>query len=226
MIKKTYNLKSIIHNYNRGMTHSMFTQCHSEYSRGMSYVELIVVLGIFSVLSSVVIFNYRNFQDRVDIKNLASDIALKVVEAQKSSLNGARNSFAPADWKPSYGVYFNSSTASDSDGIILNKKFIYFSDLDNDSSYDGLSSCTTTECLDKITITKNNYISRIDSYMGSIPTQINPLSVIFKRPDSSAIFVSPGLLPGFFNYIQITIASPRGETALIKLYPSGRVQIN
>lgn len=196
-------------------------------NNGMTYVELIVVLGIFSVLSSVVLFNYGEFQDRVDIKNLASDIALKIVEAQKSSLNGVWNSSAVLNWKPSYGVYFNPSAVSDSDGIVLNKKFIYFADLNNSSSYDGLSACTTAECLDKITITKSNYISRIDSFVGSVLTQqiTNPLSVIFKRPNSRAIFTSSGLLPSF-DYIQITIASQRGATSLIKLYPSGRVQVN
>lgn len=196
---------------------------------GMTYVELIVVLSIFFILSSVVLFNYGDFQDRVDIKNLASDITLKIVEAQKSSLNGMWNfSAAIPDWRPSYGVYFDSSTSIDSgDSIAFNKKFIYFSDLDNNSSYDGLSACTTpSECLDKIIITRNSYISRIDSFTDSVPREIaKPLSVIFKRPDSSAIFVSSDLLPGF-DYIQITLASARGAAALIKLYPSGRVQVN
>ena len=183
-------------------------------NRGMTYVELIVVLSIFSVLSSVVIFNYGNFQDRVDIKNLASDIALKVVEAQKSSLSGLLplSGGYPANWKPSYGVYFD----------VTEPKFIYYVDLNNANGYEaGIG-----EELDTLSITKNNYISRIDSYLNSTPTQvINPLSIAFKRPDSSAIFISNGLSSNF-DYIQITIASPKGVTALIKLYPSGRVQIN
>ena len=187
-------------------------------NRGMTYVELIVVLSIFSVLSSIVIFNYGDFQARVDIKNLASDIALKIVEAQKSSLSGVWNSSAADDWKPSYGVYFDLSS---------NKQFIYFVDLNNNFRYGGSSNCAASECLDKIVITKNNYISQIDSYTGSTLTQSieNPLSVAFRRPDSSAIFTSSGLSPGF-DYIQITIVSPKGATALIKLYPSGRVQVN
>ena len=72
MIKEITNWKLKIGNYNRGMT----------------YVELIVVLSIFSIMTSVVLFNYGAFQAKVDIKNLASDIALKIVEAQKSALSG------------------------------------------------------------------------------------------------------------------------------------------
>lgn len=179
----------------------------------MTYVELIVVLSIFAILSGVMIFNYGDFQTRIDIKNLASDIALKVVEAQKSSLSGLLPTGGGYDvnWKPAYGVYFNMS---------LPKQFIYFVDLNNLNGYDS------GEALNTISITKNYSISRIDSYLGSIPTAISaPLSVTFTRPDSSAVFrLSGSLLTA--DYVQITIASQSGITALIKLYPSGRVQVD
>ena len=42
----------------------------------MTYVELVVVLGIFAVMSNVVIFNYGGFQAKVDIKNLSKHITL------------------------------------------------------------------------------------------------------------------------------------------------------
>src|SRR3989344_2168470 len=98
-----------------------------KYSRGMSYVELIVVLGIFTTLSSVAIYNYGAFQAKIDIKNLASDIALKIVEAQRSSLSGKLPPVTAqypitSTWKPSFGIYINPSSD--------NKGFIYFTDLD------------------------------------------------------------------------------------------------
>ena len=191
-------------------------------NNGMTYVELIVVLSIFSVLSSVAIFNYGAFQDRIDIKNLASDIALKIVEAQKSSINGLLPlaGYNPDTWKPSYGVYFD---------ISVPKQFIYFADLDNNNFYNGLSSYTTTEYLDKIIITKNNVISNIDNCSSNpcTPSSINPLSITFQRPDSKADFFTNQILTlTGSGYIQITILSPKGAKALIKIYPSGRVQVN
>ena len=183
-------------------------------NRGMSYIELIVVLSIFSVMTSVILFNYGEFQEKVDIKNLASDIALKVVEAQKSSLSGKLNSSAGSSWKPAYGVYFDISSP---------KQFIYFVDLNNLNGYE------TGETLDTIIITKNNSISGIDRCTGitCIPSAISPLSINFKRPDSRAIFTDSNGLPlTGFDYAQITILSPKGATAKIKIYPSGRIQIN
>jgi prepilin-type N-terminal cleavage/methylation domain len=182
---------------------------------GMTYVELIVVLSIFAVLSSIAIFNYGDFQAKIDIKNLASDIALKVVEAQNSSLNGLLplSGYNPNTWKPSYGIYFDITTP---------KQFIYFVDLNNAGGYEAGS-----ELLDTISITKNNYISGINKCNDTactLPVAINSLSVTFKRPDSSAVFTGVSVTGS--EYIQITIASPKGATALIKLYPSGRAQVN
>ncbi len=192
---------------------------------GMSYVELIVVLSIFAVLSSVAVYNYGSFQNMVDIKNLGSDIASKIVEAQKSSLNGVlpvSGSQIP-DWKPSYGIYFNINTnPGGPEPLGDNKSFIYFVDLNNDGIYGN------GEALDTISITKGNYINTLEecpSNGSCHGLSSSLLSITFKRPDSSAIFYSNGIL-SVSGYIRITIKSANGTTAFIKIYPSGRVQIN
>ena len=201
---------------------------------GMTYVELIVVLSIFSVLSAIVLFNYGTFQSKVDIKSLASDIAIKIVEAQKASLSGKlppagyTPTTVPASaWKPAYGVYFNSLTTVDGgDGIYLNKKFIYFTDLNNSGLLDGSTSCGG-ECLEKTTITKGNYISGIVEVIGGVPSSIDNLTATFSRINSGVIMSSSSVaLPSNVSYVQINIASPAGATAIITLYPSGRVQVN
>lgn len=184
-------------------------------SNGMTYVELIVVLSIFSALSSVAIFNYGSFQSKVDIKNLASDIALKIVEAQKAALAGILPppgfTFIP-DWKPSYGVYFDTSVP---------KQFVYFADLNNLNGYEPPS-----ETLDTITITKNNTISSLDACYATpcVPTVLNNVAIYFSRPNSGAVInTTPAVATP--SYIQITIASPQGSASLIKLFPSGRVEV-
>ena len=199
-------------------------------NKGMTYVELIVVLSIFATMSSVVIFNYGDFQAKVDIKNLASDIALKIVEAQKASLSGKIPVQAPSvsPWKPSYGVYFDLSNSGS------NKAFLYFVDLNQDGNYTDTSFCSlpggSGECLDKITIAKSVYISSINKCIGvncaSSVSITDPLSVTFKRPDSRAIFKSNGVSMNDFDYVQITVSSPRSIIAKIKLYSSGRIQVN
>ncbi len=217
----------------------------TQKNRGMTYIELIVVLSIFSIMSSIVLFNYGEFQARVDIRNLASNIALKVVEAQKASLAGklpptAQYSalLSPSTWKPSFGVYFN--TASDAN----KKSFIYFTDLDNTTPsqngiFDDFGPSCVGECLDQITITKGNYISKLEivplgtSCSGVVTgttTVVNDLGILFRRPDSGATISTSNavLSPSTFTCAQITISSSSSNTSssIIKLFPSGRIQIN
>ena len=99
-------------------------------NRGFTYVELIVVLSIFAIMTSLVIFNYGAFQAKVDVENYANDIALKIVQAQKDAMSGKQ----PTDlqqqptvspWKPSYGVFF--------DGHLGSTNFIYYVESDKSS---------------------------------------------------------------------------------------------
>ena len=183
----------------------------------MTYVELIVVLSIFGIMSSIVLFNYNKFQAKVDIKNLANDIALKIVQAQKNAMSGkiqtTRFEIAPA-----YGVYFNPTE---------NKSFIYFADFSNDHIFND-GSCYG-ECLDNINITKGNTISEIEECLtgdcSSSASISSSLSITFTRPNSGASFF-PSLSVSS-NYIRITVSSSDGSfNGYIRVYPSGRIQVN
>jgi len=183
----------------------------AKLNRGMTYVELIVVLGIFATMSSVAMFNHGAFQAKVDIRNLANDIALKIVQAQKESLSGKLSSTPPANWKPSYGVFFNSNS---------NSSFIYFVDLDNGNSYGG-TDCTG-ECLEKINITKGNTIQSIVG--AGCLASITTATITFQRPSSSATFITnTGCVP---SAVAITVQSPKSDKATITVDASGRVRIN
>ena len=192
----------------------------------MSYVELIVVLSIFAAMSGIAIFNYGGFQDKVDIKNMAADIASKIVEAQRSALAGQWPPVDPtlisSGWKPSYGVHFFEPN-------IDNKNFIYFVDLDNNNNqYTGDPDCSD-ECLNIIKISKNNKISALERCSnedpGSCVSISDSLSITFQRPDSGATFVPD--LPATDNYVKITISNDsESVSSYIKIYPSGRMQVD
>ncbi len=196
-------------------------------NKGMTYVELIVVLGIFSVMSAVVVFNYGTFQSKVDIKNLANDLALKIVEAQKAAIFGkfpslAQQASITSTWKPSYGIYFNLNTD--------NKSFIYFTDLQSPQPQNNIFDGTdcTVECVEKISITKGNYISNISVfYQGDVtPYSLNDVTLSFKRPDAVAVVKSSSPLNPNISYVQITVLSPKGLSSTIKVDVSGRIQVN
>lgn len=196
-------------------------------NRGMTYVELIVVLSIFSIFSGMAIFNYKGFQGKVDIKNLANEMALQIVEAQKSALNGklppSNQQSSDLNWKPSYGIYFNLSSGPNTG----NKVFYYFVDTNSDKDFNhGVYTCPHVgECVDRINITKGNFISLIESFNnGSYSAISGPVSITFTRPNSGAVFYTNAPLSA--EYIRITLSSASDTETFIKIFPSGRVELS
>ncbi len=193
----------------------------------MTYVELIVVLSIAAILSSISLFNYKLFQDKVEMKTLANDVALKITEAQKASISGKLPVGAYLGWRPSYGIYFPQQLTPATN----NKSFYYFTDLlpspTPDKRLGSISPCPGTECLNVINMTRGKYISSIKSYIGNTGTDFNaPLHITFTRPNSGADFYKDNLQFLGIDYIEIALSSANNNTtALIKIYPSGRVQI-
>ncbi|MBI5139346.1 type II secretion system protein [Candidatus Nomurabacteria bacterium] len=190
---------------------------------GMSYVELIVVLGIFAALTSVIMFNYGEFGDRIEIKNLASDIGFQILEAQKNALAGRWHASAPACvssdpstcWKPAYGVYFNTA--------VDNKSFNYFVDTNNSNSCAD-SSCTG-ELISNLSIKKGNYISSLNVVGTGTCGTATRLSVVFTRPDSNASFDSDLGACTAITEININITSPKGKTSFVRVFDFGKIRI-
>ncbi len=190
----------------------------------MTYVELIVVLGIFSVMASVSIFNYGKFQSKIDIKNLANDIALKYVEAQKSSVAGKFSTRAADGWKPSYGVHIPLADPINNPG---NKLFYYFADIGSDRYFTAPNGCNGTwDCIEQIQISKNNSIKSV-SLVGAGCNAINVLTTTYKRPNLTPTFVTDPVATCNPTAAEVEVQSPDGTTtAKVIIYASGRIQID
>lgn len=191
--------------------------------KGMTVIELIIIVAIFSVVASTVVFDYGKFNSKVEIKNLANDIALKIVEAQKSALTGKLVSGATSGWTPAYGVLFNISVPN---------RFVYFADLDNSDSCTG-SQCSPPfsvggEVLEVVTITRGNTVPSggLQLSGSGCPATISNISMVFTRPDSSPAFTSSPSLTCSPSNLLINVTSPVSVTGKIRLYSSGRLQMN
>ena len=206
-----------------------------KYNIGMTYVELIVVLAIFGVMSSVVLLNYKDFISQIEIKSLANDIVLKIVEAQRNASSGKlnydrqlqfqdQNGFLVDNWKPSYGIFLKKN--------IDPKSFISFIDLD-DSAVNNTDAyntndmeCQDLECLEKISINKSSSISDITVYCNNNPQSVNDFSVSFVR-SNPRIFMQSKDVPYDCSISQavIKLTSSASVTASIIIYPSGIIQV-
>lgn len=220
--------------------------------RGMTFIELIVVLGIFGAIASTVLFNYRDFSENVNLKNLAQNIALQVKRAQTDAISGKlpqlsmnQGGGVPIGWKPSFGIAFNiEDTGSDVD----NKRFFYYFNkgLQTDSDYyedmndfEGssyISPCGSqpeSECLEEIQITGGEFVDLIcfgfetieqNDDCSSDGTQSDRAYISFTRPRSNASIRMTGTDDPADN-VYIRISSPRGAHKYISIWESGYIAI-
>lgn len=189
----------------------------------MTYVELIVVLSIFATMVSITMFNYSSFRARIDLRNLSNDIALKIVQAQKYSMNGelppllqqsdiANLTGGINNWKPSYGVYFNTSTP-----YVL----VYFTDIDSDKIYDS-----GNEFLEELSINNGSKISQVSADCGGTESMFSSMAIVFQRPNSGATFTGNETPTAGCKYAKIKISSSQasvGDTE-ITVNASGKIE--
>lgn len=160
-------------------------QTKTNKQSGMTFIEIIVVLGIFATLSAVVLFNYRSFSDGVRLQNLSQEIALQGKRAQtlasqgrKPKLSDAQNTngianFLPTNWVSSYGLAFRPGQNPDSFIFYFNSPYYYqnsnpanvserspfFEDFVISGYSEPCGSEADSECIEEIQITDS---SRID----------------------------------------------------------------
>jgi len=197
----------------RGFTHV------PKMVHGFTFVELIVVLAIFSAIAGVILFNYRSFSSTISLRNLAQDIALQIATAQRKAVAGTQApvTIAPDNcpnqqtWAPSYGVYFNKN----------NQAIIPFIDANCDDLFNigedlDTISLTGSDAIDQICINKDD-----DGLIGDADCTLNEISIVFRRPSVSAIIIqSDGTI---VSDARITIIAVDGKTRDIIVRPSGQI---
>lgn len=202
----------------------MFKNFHKiKYNKGVTLVELLVVIFIFVVISGITIFDYGKFRSSLSIQNLADDIALSVRKAQGYAI-GVRS--ADQVFDVGYGVHFTVNPAPVSGPYSgTNREFILFADMDSaqNKMYDYNTVCgaptTGSECLEVLKIASADKILGIKYYVGGVlvdktSTTTGTLDIVFKRPNPEPVFcyksavgnTSCEAMEGI-SYIQIILAT-------------------
>lgn len=208
--------------------------------KGVTFIELTIVIAIFSIIAGSILFNFSRFGRTVTIQNLAQDIALQINSAQKDAISGRTNELifscdrTANDCAPTYGLYFvpiNGDTAkiagySGDAGV----NFLRFIDRpDTTGQFDGMLeaggnacgdlSSNNTECLDLLSLGRGNTVSRVcvGGLFGSpasstfaCDTSVSAVNVAFKRPFPDAIIKTDD--GSQYSIVRITISSPNADT--------------
>lgn len=191
--------------------------------RGFSLVELIVVVAIFIVLTSVILFNQNKFSSDVAVGNLAYDIALQIRKAQVYGLLVREDMSSGGGFNNGYGINFMTR----SDGEIY---FILFTDVNNNGVFDS----SIDETISTFNIEQGNTIADICTDSSTDPERcfssngglnITYASIVFKRPDPDAI-IRDSRNSTRKSQIEITVNSALGDTTkYISVLNTGQISV-
>ena len=203
--------------------------------QGFTFIELIVVMSIFSLVASVVLFNFSSFNTNITSQNLAQEIALQIKQAQTDSISGTRLVVFPKnpdniEGAPTYGVRFDIDT-NDDGSELDSKSMAYFADRNSNGGYDHSGSgcdysVTGTECVARIQINTGDIIAGIcvDSGCDNGVFDQEKATILFRRPFPEArLYIGDTLDP--HSKIGIKVRSSKGAERVVTTTILGQINV-
>lgn len=202
--------------------------------RGFSLIEMLIVVGLFTVITAFALMNHARFGENILATNLAYDIALSLREAQSYGLSVRESAPLSGSFDVGYGVHF-----------LHDWFFVFFADRNNNQKYDGTSVdgvCVvsdTSECLKVYRLERGNTIASFCGILAAsgasechvFPNTDETISfadVLFKRPKPDAFIRTNLNGQGEVRYrgARITIVSPRAqERRTVEVFQTGQISI-
>ncbi len=177
--------------------------------KGFTLIEMVAVLGIFAVMTSVVLFNYGKFSSQTIVTNMAYEIALSIREAQiyGVSVRSPDGTLATDAFSKPYGVFFQAGSDT----------YYLFADEDGNGVFDN-SACnpSTGECVTAYTMQRNIKINEVRK--NCVPDN-DGLSVSFKRPNPEAKFDGVGTV----STGDIQVIAPDGTYMYVVVRNNGQI---
>ena len=183
-------------------------------ARGFSLIELLVVTGIFIVITGVVLANNSQFNSSVLLGNAAYDIALSVRQAQVYGLSTQEYA---GEFQLGYGIHFSGTgdyfLFADR-GALPNKRY----DADTDTivqtyslgrgytikSFCGQRSDGSEDCSDNA-------------------AALTHLDIAFLRPNPDSTITSDS--PLVYSIGKIVVTSGSGETRTVSVQSTGQISV-
>lgn len=161
--------------------------------RGLTLVEMMVVIAIFAVFSTLVLVKYNQFNNTILLTNLAYEVALTVRQAQVYGV--ATRQTTPAGgslsgYEVAYGARFESTKT--------NEFYFYVDAATKNNQCDGAACSSSNERIETLSLRNNYVISDFCAQLasngqtecmnsGPAPSRITTLDITFIRPNPNAI---------------------------------------
>jgi len=190
----------------------------SVLKKGFTLPELLVVIAIVGILSGVLIFGYRDFNDSTILTNLAYDIALSVRQVQTSGSSGAKTPGNAFD-RP-YGIHFDSDEKE-------NKSYLTFIDT---SPFNYIYDKGKDPVQKSFSIGKGNFIKEIcrvkKGEKDLCDTNSKQVDIIFVRPKLDATILFNGGSKSNYEGVKIFLESPQGRQRCLVVLNTGLISVS
>ena len=191
------------------------------FTSGFTLVELMVCVAIMMILSSVIIFNHKEFNDNLEITNLSYQVGLALRQAQVYGVStrdfkeGVGTSQANRFNTP-YGVHFDMNKPAE---------YIFFADAD--ANKNGIYNIPPTDTiLETVAIGRGNKISKICKKISTDTTcSLNIADITFTRPEPEPIFSVGSTIDPNISTVAICLTSPGLRYKKITVYNTGQISI-
>jgi prepilin-type N-terminal cleavage/methylation domain-containing protein len=192
---------------------------------GFTLIELLIVIAIMAIILAVVVFNHQKFNSRIEITNLAYEIALSIREAQVFGLavHGIHQAFDDG-----YGVHFD---INDEEG---RNSFILFTDPlidggEGEGKYTQSFNCAkSSSCIYKFNIGRGNEIQCLGGRDSSGQLLecgvVTKADAVFYRPNPDAkIILNDNITQA--RELSVCLISPQGDKGRVILSDTGQISV-
>jgi type II secretory pathway pseudopilin PulG len=170
-------------------------------NKSFTLVEILVVLGIISLLTLLILPQYRRGQESLALQRAAHQIAQDIRRAQEMATSAKEINGVP----PRYGVKFDVNNPA---------YYILFSDINDNGTYQP-----PDEIIETINLEKGISIYQI--LVSDPPVSKTEVCITFKPPDPSTEIRDPG---GPFSIASIQLIGD-SEIKSIKVNESGLIYV-
>jgi prepilin-type N-terminal cleavage/methylation domain-containing protein len=204
-------------------------------NRGFTVIELVVSIGIFAVMTSLVVVKYGTFNQSTLLTDTAYDIALALHTAQNYGLSVKNTGASSNPFSFPYAISFSPGVTGHSCGASManNKHIVLYADADPIGTPDGVCKATDS-AVTTYAITRGATIAPTTSGSGSGICvgagvcsfyNITQLDVSFTRPNPEAKICANGSATSCYSYAEVTIVGTDGSTRTIVIRENGQVSV-
>jgi prepilin-type N-terminal cleavage/methylation domain-containing protein len=204
-----------------------------QYKRGFTLIEMLIVLGIFTIFTMITLADYKKFGIRHQFVNYVYDLALTLRQVQTSGIAARESGVGSENYDNSFGIHFSPTTNI--------RSYVIF--VDREDQAGGRNMIYGTEDLDgsglpvetKATASTDYTIRLVCAYKGGTPTCLDTntsgsLDITFRRPDPDAhitLTVGGGVPDSTYTSAKISITSEKDSTLsrIITVDAAGQISI-